>query len=106
MAQAFELTSGELIVPRTIFDMMDIVEDRLGVEARQYIEAYLEDEDNTIFDDDGYDRQLLDDIDDMASEIETLLSGNRLCRKKIFEKTERIRNMILRERECEGEKEI
>ncbi len=106
MAQAFELTSGELIVPRTIFDMMDIVEDRLGVEARQYIEAYLEDGDDSIFEDDGFDRQLLDDIDDMASEIETLLAGNRLCRKKIFEKVERIRSRINRERKTDGKESI
>ena len=42
MAQVLELLDGNLITPRGLCDVLDVVEEYTGTEIRQYIEDYLD----------------------------------------------------------------
>ncbi len=104
MALVLEMKNGDLITPRSIFDIMDVVEEMIGVEVRQYIETYLESGNEPLLDEGEADHYMtvLENIEDEASGIENLLAKKGSYRKQIYEKTDKIRSMINRERRING----
>ena len=65
-----ELLDGNLITPLNIFDVLDVVEENLGTEVRQYLEDYFEDEDEPeeVSMDEHY-KEVLETVGDIAEEI-------------------------------------
>ncbi len=101
MPQVLELINGEIVTPRGFFDVMDLVEEYIGSDARQYIEAYFEEDGlGTYEDDDQTDHymQVLDNIDAEVCRIELQLGNRGAYRKQVYEGTERIKKMICREK--------
>ena len=43
MADVLELKDGSLITPVNVFDVLDVVEEHMGTDIRQYLEAYFAD---------------------------------------------------------------
>ncbi len=85
--------------PCSFYDAMDLVEEHIGPDARQYIEAYFEDGCLGSFSDVQIEHhiQVLEKIELEVSKIESQLENRRLYRKQVYEGVERIRNIILRE---------
>ena len=44
MAHVLELRDGEIVIPFNLYDMLDIVDDKMGTDARLYLEEYFNDE--------------------------------------------------------------
>ncbi len=96
---------GELITPMGVMEALDIVEEELGTDLRQYLESYLmEDgvpeswtESDLLADQKEHFLAVLDSIDVKAATLEQQLSENRISRKKILEEIEAIRTIIERE---------
>ena len=42
MAYVLELTDGSLLIPMSLFDVLDVVEESVGTDVRQYLEEWLE----------------------------------------------------------------
>lgn len=40
MAHVLELKDGETVIPFNLYDMLDIVDDKMGTDARLYLEEY------------------------------------------------------------------
>lgn len=101
MALVLELLDGNLITPRSLSDVLDVVEEYTGTEIRQYLEEYLiegpiEETDDERFDSlkDHY-RQVLSNIKDECKEMERLLTLGK--RKDLWPQLEKITNMVNRE---------
>ena len=101
-----ELSDGKTIVPLSVFDVLDTVEDYLGVEVRQYLEEYFADEDPwaDLSEDEKFIRlrehyeDLLDCISTVAMESDRLMHKNPIKRKQITENLQNIIGMIEKER--------
>ena len=97
---------GETITPMGMIDVLDIVEDEMGPDIRQYIESYMMDDDiqgdwsesDLLADQKEHYLDVLDAIDMKLAEIEQTLSGNRVGRKNLMEKIESIRKLLEREK--------
>ena len=108
-----ELSDGKTIVPLSVFDVLDMVEDYLGVEVRQYLEDYFADEDPwaDLSEDEKFIRlrehyeDLLDCIETVAMESDRLMHKNPIKRKQITENLQNIIGMIEREKNSMIEKE-
>ncbi len=87
------------LTPCSFYDAMDLVEEHIGPDARQYIEAYFEDGCAGSFSDDQTEHhlQVLEKIELEVSMIESQLEKKKPYRKQVYEGTERIRNIISRE---------
>lgn len=108
---ALEVKGGEIIVPFSITDVMDTVEEYMGSEVRQYLEEYLLDNiadtqemerEAQITEDNaqeivGHYRDVLNAIDEIVETLGTRLLGSRIDRKGIAKQLDGIHNMIQRE---------
>ena len=109
-----ELKDGSLITPLGVFDVLDTVEEYLGTDVRQYLEAYFSDEDPWTSLPDGektallleHYQTVLEGIDDVISEADRLMRQNPVKRKKVVEDLDVIRKMIEKERVCFGKEDI
>ena len=101
MAQVLELLDGNLITPRGLCDVLDVVEEYTGTEIRQYIEDYLMEDPVEETEDERFDalrdhyRQILFNVKDECNELERLLIHGK--RKEWWPQFERIVNMVNRE---------
>ena len=96
MAYTLILKDGGVIVPKSVFDVLDIVEETLGVDARQYLEDYLEDKECS-FDTDDHYQTVLENIDYMVSGLQNLLQTKRLNREAVDERIAHLESLIHRE---------
>ena len=96
---------GEIVTPMGVMEALDIVEDELGADLRQYLEScLLEDgipeswsESDLLADQKEHFLAVLGSIDVKATTLEQLLSSNRISRKKLMEEVAAIRGLIERE---------
>ena len=105
MADVLELKDGSLITPVNVFDVLDVVEEYLGTDRGQYLEAYfvdgkivtLSDGDSLAEMKDHY-QQVLMNIDDVAVEvIKKTNQRQRFSREAIRTCMEQIRDIVRRE---------
>ena len=109
MADVLELKDGNCITPLGLFDLMDYIEEYMGVEVRQYIEeAIMEgDESRDWTEEERYETlkehytQVLLNVDDAATELERKLAAGRLDREVLRYHAGRVR-MIIRNELTEG----
>ena len=101
MAQVLELLDGNLITPRGLCDVLDVVEEYTGTEIRQYIENYLMEDPVEETEDERFDalrdhyRQILFNVKDECNELERLLIHGK--RQEWWPQFEKIVNMVNRE---------
>ena len=99
------ILNGEMITPMGLIDALDIVEEELGADLRQYLENYLMEgcdrenwsESDLLADQKERYLSILDSIDVKAAALEQQLSGNRINRKHMLADIESIRKIIERE---------
>lgn len=87
-----ELLDGNLISPRSIFDVLDVVEESLGTDVRQYLEDYVEGGEPEEVSMDEHYVEVLENVADIAEEI--LRQKNR---KETEYNAGRIINIVKRE---------
>lgn len=98
---------GSMITPMSVFDVMDEVEEYLGVEARQCLEGYIMEENpwDSLPDDAKTDALIehfsgvLEEIEGLVSQTEILTERKRLSRKRVIENMEAIQKIIDKEME-------
>lgn len=85
-----ELKDGSIIVPRSIFDVFDVVEEYMGTDIREYLETWFEEPGGPVEADEHY----VEVLETIGLELETI--GRR---KKTEQKAtlERVQNLIRRE---------
>ena len=96
---------GQIITPMGVMEALDIVEEELGADLRQYLESCLmEDgipdswsESDLLADQKEHYLAVLDSIDVKAAVLEQQLSQPRINRKKLQREIESIRKVIERE---------
>ena len=101
MAEVLELKDGNCITPLGLFDIMDYVEEYMGVEVRQYIEEAIwnGEEREDWSDEEKYALlkehyiEVLHNIDDTIVDLEKKLEGKRLDREGICVFTHKIRKI-------------
>ena len=64
-----ELRDGSFIVPQTIFDVLDIIEEELGTDVRQYLEGYFVDGEEPV-DKDEHLRAVLETLEGIVTDLE------------------------------------
>lgn len=85
-----ELKDGNVIVPTSIFDALDVVEEQMGTDIREYLEDWFEEPGEPVGVDEHY-REVLE-----TAEMELEAMGRQ--KKKEQEKTlERVLTMLRRE---------
>lgn len=102
MADVLELNDGNCITPLGLFDLMDYVEEYMGVEVRQYIEEKIMEGDDSgnWTEEEKYDHlkehflQVLHNIDDVIIDLEKKLEANRLDREGMRYHTSKIRKIV------------
>lgn len=104
MAEVLELKDGGLVTPVNVFDVLDIVEEYLGTDVRQYLEFYFQDgvqlnltESDSLEEMKDHYTQVLLNIDDLAEELEKKIIGKRFRREAVRNCTDQIRNIVRRE---------
>ena len=105
MADVLELKDGGLVTPVNVFDVLDVVEEYMGTDIRQYLEAYFVDgkivtlsEGDSLEEMKDHYQQILMNIDDLAIELIKKTNGRqRLCRDSIKSCMEQIRDVVRRE---------
>lgn len=100
MPHVLEMKSGELITPMNLYDVLEVVEDYLGTDIRQYLEEYIDNAEVAQAEDvdlDEHYRDVLENLEFKVREIEIAVSGKRTDRKGIVATTEVMRKMIDRE---------
>ncbi|MBR2258233.1 MAG: hypothetical protein IJ899_13060 [Blautia sp.] len=105
MADVLELKDGSLITPVNVFDVLDVVEEHMGTDIRQYLEAYFADgkivtlsEGDSLEEMKDHYLQILMNVDDIAVEVIKKTNGRqRLCREAIRTSMEQIRDVVRRE---------
>ncbi|MBQ1493274.1 MAG: hypothetical protein IIZ39_15080 [Blautia sp.] len=101
MAEVLEMKDGNCITPLGLFDLMDYVEEYMGVEVRQYIEEAIWNEDER---EDWTEEEkcallkehyieVLHNIDDVIVDLEKKLEGKRLERDDIRHHTSKIKKI-------------
>ena len=105
MAEVLELKDGSLVTPVNVFDVLDVVEEYLGMDARQYLEECFSSEGVTMLDKDDsllilreHYTQVLENIEDVVGELEKKMQEKRMRREAINSCIRRIRCMVRRER--------
>lgn len=107
MPHVLELKNGDLVTPQDVFDVLDVIEEYLGCDVRQYLEGYFWDGDElereVVDRDEDYQRldehykQVLVNIRDEVDIAFKLLASKRVERKKLTEGCGRISRMVERE---------
>lgn len=111
MATSLEVKGGEIIVPFSISDVMDCVEDYMGSEVRQYLEDYLMDnttdtqemeEEMELTERNAQEivqryRDVLSAVEEIVDLTEIRYMGKRVDRQGILKQFDSIRKMIRKE---------
>ena len=108
-----ELLDGSLITPFGVFDVLDMVEEYMGPEVRQYLEdCFREENPWENLPDDEKVESLLDHYDSILSEIESAtretesqMHKSHVSRKQVLDSLTRIQNIIDKEREHYGKED-
>lgn len=99
MPHVLELKDGECFTPLGIYDVMDVIDEKLGADVRQYLEDYIEgDEEEEPLTMDEYFIEVLDNLDYKVRQIEIAVNGKRTDKKAIQACVEAMRQMIEREK--------
>ena len=93
-----QLLDGRTICPLNVFDVLETVEEYLGVDVRQYLEGYLTDENpwNALPDDEKtagiieHYKDVLDSINTEVQDCDRMMHKNPIKRKQIIENLENI----------------
>lgn len=101
MAQTLELKDGDLITPRSLFDVMEVVEEYMGCDVRQYLEGFLDGTEQPEMLEETEEKEhyrdvlvnLLDKVDDVDMEMQR----TRIDRAAIMMHLNAMRRMIRRE---------
>ena len=97
IAHVLELRDGSLATPMSITDLLDLIEEYMGTDARQYVEEWLQDEpeqeDDRLSTLSEHYQQVLINIRDEIDLIEAQATNT----KDMAVGMEKIRTMILRE---------
>ena len=91
-----ELIDGSYITPLSIFDALDTVEEYMGIEMRQYLESYFMDGEVPVSREDHL-AEVLEGIEEIAMEMEQVLSQKQMKKKDIQYNLDRIRATIRHE---------
>ena len=96
MAQVIELRDGGLVTPLTVFDALDVVEEYLGTDMRQYLEEYFPEEYSPPDHEEVREHYalVLQTIDDA---VQGILGARRITRPFLEERIARIHDIIRRE---------
>ena len=91
MAYVLELTDGSLLIPMSLFDVLDVVEESVGTDVRQYLEEWLETEQFELSEDERFEN--------LKDHYETVLSviADELNREDKQEALKRVKTIIRRE---------
>ena len=91
MAYVLELTDGSLLIPMSLFDVLDVVEESVGTDVRQYLEEWLETEQVELTEDERFE--------ELKDHYETVLSviADELNREDKQEALKRVKTIIRRE---------
>ena len=91
MAYVLELTDGSLLIPMSLFDVMDVVEESVGTDVRQYLEGWLEMEQIELTEDERFEN--------LKDHYETVLSviADELNQEDQQEALNRVKTIIRRE---------
>jgi len=96
MAHVLELSDGSLITPIGLFDALDVVEEYMGTEMRQYLEEWFDEGQEELTEDERFEelrehyRTVLMNISD---EVDRMLTR----KQKMRDGLQKIKNMIRRE---------
>lgn len=109
-----QLSDGNLIVPLSVFDVLDTVEEYLGTDVRQYLENYFSEESawENLPEGEKVDlllehyQTVLDGIDETLSDVARLMHQNPVKRKKVIEDLEIVRRIIEKERMNIGKENV
>ena len=100
MAETLELKGGDLFTPRSLYDVMDLVEEFMGCEVRQYLEGYMDgtveepDEEYTVEEHQG---DVLTNILYKVDDVDMEMQRSRIDRQAVEMHLNAIRRMIKRE---------
>ena len=99
MAQVLEVKGGDLVTPRSLYDVMEVVEEYMGCEVRQYLEEYLAgsempEEEYTL---EEHQKDVLTNIMDKVDAMDMEMQRTRINRKNVGMHLNGIRRMIRRE---------
>lgn len=111
MATTLEVKGGDVITVMSLFDVMDVVEEYMGAEVRQYIEEYLSDnitdteameQDMEITERNAQEiaqrcREVLTNVLDKVDEIDMEMQRTRIDKAAVAMHLSGIRKMIRRE---------
>ena len=91
MAYVLELTDGSLLIPMSLFDVLDVVEESVGTDVRQYLEEWLETEQFELSEDERFEN--------LKDHYETVLSviADELNQEDQQEALNRVKTIIRRE---------
>ena len=105
MADVLELKDGSFVTPINVFDVLDVVEEYIGTDTRQYLEEcfisenIIElDKDDSLFALKDHYSQVLMNIDDVAEELEKKMQEKQMSRDAINGCIQRIRSVVRREK--------
>ncbi len=109
-----ELLDGNVITPLGVFDVLDAVEEYMGTDTRQYLEDCFREENpwEDLPDSEKVESLLehfgsvLDSIDCLAAEADTLMRKNPVKRKQVMENLNLIQNIIDKERAKHGKEDV
>ena len=96
MDNVLVLNDDSVIVPSTLFEVMDLIEERMGVDVRQYLESFMEETEHEPFTPDDQMATILDVIGRKIALLETELSAPKLNRQNVYSHIETIRNLVNR----------
>lgn len=101
MAQTLEIKGGDLITPRSLFDVMEVIEEYMGCEVRQYLEGFLDgtEQPENIEDESENERyrDTLMNLQDKVDDVDMEMQRTRIDRKTIQMHLSAMRRMIRRE---------
>lgn len=102
MAQVLELKDGDMFTPRSVFDLMEVVEEYMGCDVRQYLEGYLEGTEQLepVPGEDGireHYRDVLINLQEKVDDLDMEIQRTRIDRATVQMHLSAMRRMIRRE---------
>jgi len=94
-----ELKNGDLITPRSLYDVMEIIEEYMGCEVRQFLEAYMEGTEQPEGMEEGGEhyRDVLMNLQDKVDDVDMEIQRTRIDREAVEMHLGAMRRMIRRE---------
>lgn len=97
MAEILGMKDGSFIVPADVFDVLDAVEEYMGVDVRQYLELHFMDGRMEKDDGDERDREFLEQLDGLVAGAMKMTDTRRIYRKDLRYELSRIHASIRHE---------